>query len=310
MSVLIGELLRRLPETEVVALDIAPFDAAAAQHFAPFGDRLIFRRCDVRDAAEVRRILVDAQPGLVVHGATVTHVSAWEHERPHPFVDVNVSGTLNVLEAVRAAGSARRVVHVSSCAVYGHGDPDAGTPLQSEAGPFRPADLYGIGKLGGELVARRFSELHGLPVSVVRPTRVFGPMERPTSARKVMHLPHLLVSRMLAGLPVRITRRSVESVGDWISVEDLAGAHVATGRPIAIPELLSLFPVAVEWVEEGTGADADFDPALRHGQHAVYDISVIRDDTGWAPRPFAAQVASYLAWARANPSVFAECAAA
>lgn len=318
MSVFIGELLRRRPETEVVALDIVPFDAAAARHFGPFGDRQSFRRCDVRDGTELRRIVVDARPDLVVHGATVTHVPAWELERPQPFVDVNVSGTMNLLEAVRAVGSVRRLVHLSSCAVYGHGDPAAGDALQTEAGPFRPADFYGIGKLGGELVARHFSGLHGLPVAVVRPTRVFGPMERPTSARKVMHLPYLLAAHMLEDRPVRVTRRSAESVGDWISVEDLADAifrllfagnanaayNVATGRAITVPEILSLFPVPVEWVDDDAEADADFDPALRYGQHAVYDVTAIRNDTGWTPRPLAAQITSYLAWARANPAVF------
>jgi nucleoside-diphosphate-sugar epimerase len=319
MSVFITELLARFPDTDVTAVDVAPLDAAAKAHFAGVMDRMTVRQCDVRDAAALREIVVAARPDVVVHGATVTHVPSWEYERPHLFVDVNVSGTLNLLEAVRAAGTARRVVHVSSCAVYGRREPATGSEgLQAEEGPFHPADLYGIGKLGGEQVARRFSELHPLAIPIARFTRVFGPMERPTGYRKAMHLPHLLVAGMLAGRPVRITRRSATSVGDFVSSEDVADAlirlcdgaapagtyNVATGQPITVADLVRLIPAEVEWVDDDTEFDADYDPSLRNGQRAVYDVSRIALDIGWVARPFEAQVASYVAWAKANPAVF------
>jgi dTDP-glucose 4,6-dehydratase len=320
MSVFIARLLQAMPEARVTALDVAPLDAAAEAHLAPWRDRLDFVRCDVTDRAALAGIFARAAPELLVHGATITHVPAWEYERPHDFLDVNISGTLNVLEAARAAGALRRVLHVSSCAVYGDGDPSQSpAALAEEERFFRPSEYYGIGKLGGELVSKRFSELHGIAVPVVRFTRVFGPMERPTGGRKVMHLPHAMMRCMLAGSPVRVTERSRASAGDWISVEDVAEAllaivrtetanatyNIATGRAIPLPELLEAAPVGVEWLPDGAAADADFDPDLRHGQHAWYDISAIRRDTGWAPRPIAAQIASYAAWARAHPAALA-----
>ena len=251
MSVFIADLLVRDPAAGVTALDAAPLDAAAKAHFARFGDRITFLQCDVRDREALQLEIGKVRPMILINAATVTHVPAWEYERPHLFIDVNIGGSLNVLEAARAAGSLGRVVHVGSCAVYGHGDPDAAPVLQGEAGPFHPADLYGVGKLGGEFVARRFSELHGISTAVVRFTRVFGPMERPTGARKLMHLPYLMMKKMLAGRPLRVTRRSADAVGDWISSEDVSDAivklcgsqsanrayNIATGQPVRTTEV-------------------------------------------------------------------------
>ncbi|PZQ47272.1 MAG: NAD(P)-dependent oxidoreductase [Rhodovulum sulfidophilum] len=320
MSVLIARLLGTMPAARVTALDLAPLDAAATAYLAPWRDRIDFVLCDVTDRVALAEVVGAAAPEVVVHGATITHVPAWEYERPHGFIDVNISGTLNVLEAARAAGALRRVLHVSSAAVYGGGDPTvAPAALAEEERFFRPSEYYGIGKLGGELVAKRFSELHGIPAPVVRFTRVFGPMERPTGGRKLMHLPRAMMAHLLAGTPIRVTERSRATAGDWISVEDVAEAmlailgtehangiyNIATGRPIPLPEMLAAAPVAVDWVPDDAPADADFDPALRHGQHAWYDIAALRRDTGWEPRPIAAQIASYATWARANPAAVA-----
>lgn len=322
MSVYIVRLLSHLPAATVTALDVAPLDAVAEAHLRPVADRLEFRQADVRDAEAIAALVAEAQPDLVVHGATVTHVPQWEYERPQPFIDVNVMGTLNVLVAASAA-MVRRFIHVSSCAVYGHGDPTRSPDaLQDETGPFNPADLYGVGKLGGELTARRFSELHRLPIPIVRFTRVFGPMERPTGARKVMHLPYLLAAAALTGRPLTISRRSADVVGDWISAEDVADAliglsmhgapastyNVATGRPISVAEVVRQFPVEVEWVDDGTPCAFDADPALRRGQHAVYDVSKLTRETGWTPRSFAEQAKSYLDWALRNPTNFLQSA--
>lgn len=319
MSVFIARLLAASPEVRVTALDVAPLDAPAEALLAPWRDRIDFALCDVTDRAALAEIVGAAPPDFLVHGATVTHVPSWEYERPHPFLDVNISGTLNVFEAARKAGRLARAIHVSSAAVYGLGDPDAAPAAQREEGLYRPSDYYGIGKLGGELVAGHFSALHGIPVPVVRFTRVFGPMERPTGGRKVMHLPYALMRHMLAGTPIRITERSRASAGDWISVEDVAEAllaivrtetangvyNVATGRAIPLAEMLAAAPVAVEWVADDADADTDFDPTLRHGQHGFYDVAAIARDTGWTARPIADQLASYVAWARAHPEALA-----
>ncbi len=318
MSVFLTELLKRHPEARVTAVDIAAPDAAARARFAEVEDQISFEIADVRDLPAMRAVLAAAKPELVIHGATVTHVPAWERENPHPFIDVNASGTLNVLEAVRSVGTARRVIHVGSVAAYGRGEAGSPEDLQTEAGPFHPEDFYGVGKYAGELIARRFSELHGMSIPVVRFSRVFGPMERPTSARKVMHLPFLLAAALVSSRPVRATKRSAEASGDWISAEDVADAlirlsfadkvegpyNISTGRRIPVPEVMRLIPAEIEWVADGGPAEIDMDPALMFGQHGAFANAAIKADVGWEPRPFAEQVASYLSWAHRNPEVF------
>ncbi|WP_424930689.1 NAD-dependent epimerase/dehydratase family protein [Amaricoccus tamworthensis] len=316
MSVFIARMLEHDPAMRVVAVDAAPPDALAAALFARFGERVDLVRGDVRDRAEIEAILCAARPDILVHGASVTHVPAWELSRAHDFIDVNAGGTMNVFEAARAVGTLRRAVQISSCAVYGGGTPDQADHAIRESDPAVPDTYYGIGKLGGEMIARRFGALSGVPVAVIRPTRVFGPMERPTSDRKLMNLPFMLVQALQTGQPVRISCRSRGVAGDWISAEDLAEAllrlldtpaatgvyNIATGQPAVVEDLLDAIPAPVVWVKNPE--EADFDQPVSTGSLGVYNTYALRRATGWSPRPLAKQLASYLAWAAAAPELF------
>lgn len=316
MSVFIARLLESRPGARVVAVDAAHPDAPARALFARFGDRIDLVQGDVRDRAQVEAIMRSARPDFLVHGASVTHVPSWELSRPHDFIDVNTGGTMNVFEAARAAGGLRRAIQISSCAVYGDGAPDqAGRPI-TEVDPAIPSNYYGIGKLGGEMIARRFGALHGVPVAAIRPTRVFGPMERPSSDRRLMNLPFMLVQSLQTGQPVRISRRSRGVVGDWISAEDLAEAllllldtpaatgvyNTATGHPAVVEDLLAAIPAPMVWVDDPE--EADFDQPVSTGSLGVYDTCALRSATGWTPRPLAEQLASYLAWTKAAAGLF------
>lgn len=86
------------------------------------------------------------------------------------FFDVNVGGTENIMKAALAEG-VERVVHCSTVGVHGH---LLQTPADENA-PFRPGDPYQRSKLEGELAALRFHRGEGLPVSVFRPTGIYGP---------------------------------------------------------------------------------------------------------------------------------------
>lgn len=84
--------------------------------------------------------------------------------------EVNATGTLRLLQAVRAAG-VKRLVHVSSSEVYG----TAGYVPMDEEHPCRPETVYGSSKLAGEMYARAYQRTYGVPVVVVRPFNNFGP---------------------------------------------------------------------------------------------------------------------------------------
>ncbi|WP_182881007.1 NAD-dependent epimerase/dehydratase family protein [Microbispora sp. H10949] len=316
MSVFIRCFLQDHEEARVLALDVGEPDEAWSGHLADVAGRVDFVRCDVRDRARLTTLFARHRPETVVHGATVTLVPEWEREDPVRFLDVNVMGTAAVLDAARRAGSVGRVVHVSSAAVYGAGDPGRTEP-QDEDTPLEPDEMYGVSKVAAELVARRFAALYGMSVPIVRCTKVFGPMERPTSARTLMSLPYHLARALVAGTPLAVTPRTLRAAGDWISAVDVAAAlgllctrpdvgsaafNLAGGAAVPVPRLAELFGVELA---AGPAADperavVDADPALRSGKDGTYSVLRAARRLGWRPRDLPRQVGEYREWALAH----------
>ncbi|MEU8199459.1 NAD(P)-dependent oxidoreductase [Microbispora amethystogenes] len=316
MSVFIRRFLQEHKEARVLALDVGEPDAAWSGHLADVAGRVDVERCDVRDRDRLATLFARHRPETVVHGATVTLVPEWEREDPGRFLDVNVMGTAAVLDAARRAGSVGRVVHVSSAAVYGAGDPGRTEP-QDEDTPLEPDDMYGVSKVAAELVARRFAALYGMSVPIVRFTKVFGPMERPTSARTLMSLPYHLARALVAGTPLAVTPRTLRAAGDWISAVDVAAAlgllctrpdvgsvafNLAGGAGVPVPRLAELFGVELvaDPAADPERAVADMDPALRSGKDGIYDVGRAARLLGWRPRDLARQVGEYREWALAH----------
>jgi nucleoside-diphosphate-sugar epimerase len=123
---------------------------------------------DLADAEALQRLVAGAD--AVVHVAavyrTAGHSDAYYHE-------VNVRGTLRLLEAAAGAG-VRRFVHTSTVGVHG----DVREPPADETAPIEPGDIYQATKAQGEAVALRFHRERGLPVTVVRPGAIYGPGEK------------------------------------------------------------------------------------------------------------------------------------
>jgi nucleoside-diphosphate-sugar epimerase len=94
------------------------------------------------------------------------------------FVDVNLRGTFNVLEAVRQhAPKARRFVYVASDAVYLSLDGTEEAGVIDETTPQRPGTVYGATKVGAELLCRSYWKTYGIPCAVMRPTATAAPDE-------------------------------------------------------------------------------------------------------------------------------------
>ncbi len=115
-----------------------------------------------------------------------------------------------------------RLVYVSTGGVYGNQTPASSASPQSEDGPFAPHTLYAMTKFAGELLVRRYAELFGFDQRTVRLSGVFGPLERPTTSRTGMSAVHSLVHAAVAGRPLRLTARTLESAGDHVAAEDVA----------------------------------------------------------------------------------------
>jgi UDP-glucose 4-epimerase len=216
---------------------------------------------DVRDPARFRSELSAAH--TVYHLACLglrhsLHAPRENHE-------VNATGTLNLLEAARAAG-VLRFVHVSSSEVYG----SAQTMPMTEDHPARPATVYGAAKLAGETYARAFHVSQGLPVAVLRPFNAYGPRcHHEGDAGEV--IPKFML-RALAGAPLIVFGDGTQT-RDFTFVGDTAAGIAAAGRSDA---------VVGETLNLGSGAAIGIlDLARLIGRVTGRAVRVLHD----APRP-------------------------
>jgi nucleoside-diphosphate-sugar epimerase len=327
MSVLARHWLDADSTARVVALDAAPLDDMATRYFAPVAERLAVVIADVTKPAQWAGALNRHGITSIVHGATITPISRGsavearrepEAENPARIIDVNVMGTLAVLDWARAQPGIRRAIYVSSGAVYKHHGPDRpGEPLP-EDGYVMPRRLYGISKLASELIAERYGELFGLSTASVRLSSVYGTMDRATASRNFRHVPNRIAHMALDGVR-RIGVNTLDGVGDYIHAEDVAAGISALLRA---PKLRhSVYNIAagvatttgelIAWAaEKAPGLHGEIvppeqaeivqDPALTGGMWGAYDIARIAAETGWRPRPVRAAFHAYMDWIAAH----------
>lgn len=317
-SNIVRSWLRADGRRTAVALDISAPDAAAAEWFADVAERLELVQADLRDPLALAGVSSPETITHVVHAAMIAHVPEWERSDPRRFLDVNIGGTVNVLEWARELHGLERFVYISTGGVYGDPTPASPAGPQPEDGPFNPPELYPISKLACEGIARRYAALFGFDLRITRLSGVFGPMERRTSGRTIMSAGHAIATAISSGRPLRVSRRSLAAGGDFLSAEDIADGivrlltapapalrhdayNLAFGTFTGLSELLDAAQVAapalrVEVVEAGGEADIDMDPADRLARWNAYAIDRARTDLGWAPRPLQEQLASYLSW--------------
>lgn len=137
----------------VVTFSRRPLPEPARQELADLDGILITEQGDVRDCDALRRVIAENAVDRVFHGAIVTAGRHRELSSARDIVDINVMGTVAVLDAARHEG-VKRVVYASSGAVYG--DSRFGPEPLDETAPFAPTALYGITKVTGELLTRRY----------------------------------------------------------------------------------------------------------------------------------------------------------
>jgi UDP-glucose 4-epimerase len=234
MSVLGRYWLDAHPGERLVVLDAAAPDAAALRYFADVADRLDVVVADVTRPDSWRPALGGHDISHIVHGATVTPLSRGtaaeakrepEAENPGRIIDVNVMGTVAMLDWARTLPKLQRFIYVSSGAVYKHHGPDRpGEPLP-EDGYVMPRRLYGISKLASELITERYGNLFGLSTASVRPSSVYGTMDRVTPSRNFRHVPNRIAHLAAAGVQ-RVRVNTLAAVGDYVHVEDVVRAIV------------------------------------------------------------------------------------
>lgn len=184
--------------------------------------RHIFVHADICDSVRIPEILAAYRPRAIVHFAAESHVDRSIHG-PAAFVETNVQGTFNLLEAARAYwGSlpadqkeAFRFLHVSTDEVYGTLGPDD-APF-TETTPYAPNSPYSASKAASDHLVRAYHHTYGLPVLTTNCSNNYGPYHFPEK------LIPLMITNARAGKPLPVYGDG-QQVRDWLYVSDHCSA--------------------------------------------------------------------------------------
>jgi UDP-glucose 4-epimerase len=222
----------------------------------------------------------EVRPEVCFHYAAQAAVPV-SVERPDFDADVNVVGTIGVLEAARSHGT--KVVFASTGgAIYGECDAPA-----SEDSPRRPLSPYGTAKLAGEEYIQTFNRLYGASHVVLRYGNVYGPRQDPHGEAGVVAI---FMNRLRAGERPRIfgdgkQTRDYVYVGDGVQAALVAARadgglfNVGTGIETSVVELLERMQRIA-----GTEVEPEFaDRRPGELQRSVLDVSRVHDVLGWRP---------------------------
>ncbi|GGM56176.1 UDP-glucose 4-epimerase [Longimycelium tulufanense] len=240
---------------------------------------------DVRDPSSVRELVADAE--TVYHLAALIAIP-YSYRAPRSYVDTNVTGTLNVLEAVREAQTPR-LVHTSTSETYG----TARTVPIAEDHPVQAQSPYAASKVGADKLVESYHLSFGLPAVILRPFNTFGPRQ---SARAVIPT---TISQLAAGAR-ELRLGSLRPTRDFLYVEDTVAAFLAVGTAPATAVVGEQFNAGTgEEVSIGQLADdiarvmgrevsiveeaARVRPKDSEVMRLVCDASKLRERTGWQP---------------------------
>jgi len=297
----------RRRSAEVVILD--NFRTGKRENLASLRDAVgdegvTFVEGTITDRAVVRRAIAGCS--IVHHLAAQVSVPESVLD-PHECVEINVGGTLRVLEAAKDAGVSR-VVFSSSAAVYGD---DPRSPKTEDMAP-SPKSPYGITKLDGEFYLRMFAELHGVPAVSLRYFNVFGPRQDPKSVYAAA-VP-IFLDRALRNAPITIFGDG-SATRDFVFVGDVCAANVlaATSDKAGAGEVFNVAQGGIttvrelaETVRSLTGSESEIVHAPeRPGdiKHSRASIERITGQLGFAPSVTLAEgLAQSVAAARAARS--------
>jgi len=181
---------------------------------------------DVRDPHGVRKAMNRCD--AVLHLAALIGIP-YSYHSPDTYVDTNIKGTLNILQAARDLGI-KRVVHTSTSEVYG----TAQTVPIREDHPLQGQSPYSATKIGADQLALSFYRSFGLPVTILRPFNTYGPRQ---SARAVIPA---IITQILRGKK-EISLGSLHPTRDLVYVEDtVAGFIQALKAPKIEGEVIQL----------------------------------------------------------------------
>ncbi len=277
-------------------------------------ERYAFEQVDICNRTELDRVFKEHQPDVVMHLAAESHVDR-SIDGPGDFIQTNIVGTYNLLEAARSYWSslegerkqAFRFHHISTDEVYGDlphpdefADPaEAAQHLFTETTAYAPSSPYSASKASSDHLVRAWHRTYGLPILVTNCSNNYGPYHFPEKL-----VPHIILNA-LAGKPLPVYGDGSQ-IRDWLYVEDHARALVKVAtegvvgetynigghnekRNIDVVHILCalLEELASEQKPEGLVKYQDLITFVKdragHDVRYAIDASKIERDLGWVP---------------------------
>ena len=254
---------------------------------------------DVRDGELVARLLRGAD--VVFHLAASVGNSRSIAD-PVDDAEVNLVGTLRLLEGMRRSNSCRKIVYSSSAGIFGQ---LKHLPI-AEDHPLDPDSPYGVSKLGGEKVCLAYTRLYDLQAVCLRYFNVYGVNQRYDAYGNVIPI---FVHQLLSGQTLTIFSDG-EQTRDFVNVADVAEANlraaaadasgafnIASGKSITIKGLVDLLAEV-----SGLTPKLEYGPPRKGDvRDSLADVSAARDTLGWAPNVGLREgLREYVEWSRAE----------
>src|SRR5210317_1344144 len=201
-------------------------------------DRYRFSQTDICDRAARDRLFAEVQPDIIMHLAAESHVDR-SIEGPADFIETNIVGTYQLLEAARTywgqlSGDKRasfRFHHISTDEVYG--DLEGTDDLFTETTPYAPSSPYSASKASSDHLVRAWHRTFGLPVVLTNCSNNYGPYHFPEKL-----IPHMILNA-LAGKALPVYGKG-NQIRDWLYVEDHARALVLVATTAAVGETYNI----------------------------------------------------------------------
>jgi NAD dependent epimerase/dehydratase len=237
---------------------------------------------DVTDSVFVKKAIADKE--LVFHLAALIGIP-YSYTAPESYINTNVKGTLNIMQACLEA-QVERVIHTSTSEVYGTAQYlpiDENHPLQGQS-------PYSASKIGADKIAESYYCSFGLPMTIIRPFNTFGPRQSSRAVIPTIITQALTSNKIILGslTPVRDLTYVADTVSGFIKLAESKKTvgktiNTGTGRGVTIGELANLIIEKINPNARLICENERIRPEKSEVMQLICDNRAAKDLTGWQP---------------------------